>query len=119
MKKTAVIRDGNGDPCGTVQLGFAVECLAAAALVGAATAILGIPLLAWKVAIGGDETVVLKKRVAVIEQNIGKLDETARDTEQDARHANKKLDKILDAMKLPRVPEPEKKKSELKAAPHE
>ena len=103
----------NGGHAPTINLGRIVTALLAAGALGPATAVLGLPLLGYRVNALADDGKKTAKRVEIVERNIETLDENQRDLMQDAEHANDKLDVILDAMKLPRVPEPKKKKSTL------
>lgn len=100
-----------------VELGWLLKGLMVAGAVGALGAILGIPMITYRLANAEDDVALVEKKIHVTEHNLAELDTNQRILRQESAWNGTKLDKLLDAADLDRVPRPALPESSLEPAP--
>jgi len=104
--QTRVVSGGDGE-AQHLELGRPLQLVLGAGAVGAAAAILGIPLLTFRVNAGEEDVEKLSEKVARIERNQHEIDISQRLSRQRSIWNGDKLDALLDNAAIPRVPQPE------------
>lgn len=108
----------NGDGTARVDLGGIVSSLIVAGLLSGLAALGTVSVLAYRANAGEAKVEEIEKDVQRQGRNQMRLDERARRLEQDSQHANAKLDKVLEALKVnERIPRPPLPPSSLERKP--
>ena len=100
-----------------VELGWLLKGLVLAGSVGALGAIIGVPLLAHRVSNAEGDVGVVEEKIARTERNLAELDVNQRILRQESTWNGTKLDKLLDAANVARVPRPPLPESSLEPPP--
>jgi len=116
QRQTRVVSGGDGE-AQHVELGRLLQGLLLAGALAASVALLGIPLLAYRVSGAEDINRELVKKIERTERSLQRIDTNQRILLQDSAWNGTKLDRLLDAADLDRVPRPPLPESSLETAP--
>ena len=100
-----------------VELGWLLKGLVLVGAVGAFGALLGLPGLTYRLAQAEDTAIELNAKLVVTERNLAELDVNQRILRQESTWNGTKLDKLLDAANVARVPRPPLPETSLEPPP--
>ena len=116
-RKPRVIQNEDAGIAGEIDLGWLFKALITAGVIGAATTLLGVPLLAHRVSTAEENDTTLSEDVARTERNLHELDTNQRILMQESEWTQDKLDALLVAngvtkrIKKPALPDSSLEKS--------